>query len=100
LVTGREVAEDADYIGDGASARIIEQPIVHMAAAGAGGKLVMQDDAVAFVREGDRWVPRGHLESADTFDPNAVDTQAIDAKLTALAKQWSRKPTARRARRL
>jgi hypothetical protein len=35
----------------------------------------------------------------ETFDPNIVDTRAIDAQLAALAKQWSRKPAVRPARR-
>jgi len=39
-------------------------------------------------------------ERADeTFNPDVVDTQAIDDELTALAKQWSRNSAARRARR-
>jgi hypothetical protein len=37
--------------------------------------------------------------AAETFDPNIVDTRAIDAQLAALAKQWSRKPAVRPARR-
>jgi hypothetical protein len=35
----------------------------------------------------------------ETFDPNIVDTRAIDAQLAALAKRWSRKPAVRPARR-
>jgi len=34
----------------------------------------------------------------DNFDPDAVDPQALTAEVAALAKKWSRKPAANRAR--
>jgi hypothetical protein len=41
------------------------------------------------------------LEWADeTFDPNAVDTEALAAQLVTLAKRWSRKTAVKRARRI
>jgi hypothetical protein len=40
---------------------------------------------------------KGWIE--DDFDPNVVDTDGLDNALTALAKSWSRKSPAKRARR-
>ena len=34
----------------------------------------------------------------ETFDPNAVDVEALSDKVAALAKAWNRKPTTKRTR--
>jgi hypothetical protein len=36
---------------------------------------------------------------AEDFDPKAVDVEWLDKEVAALAKRWSRKPAAKRARR-
>jgi hypothetical protein len=38
----------------------------------------------------------GHVEQ---FDPHVVDTKWLAEQVAALAKKWSRKPAAKRARR-
>jgi hypothetical protein len=42
--------------------------------------------------EFDEWI------DLEGFDPTAVDIQAIDHALLALARRWSRKPAARKRR--
>ena len=34
----------------------------------------------------------------ETFDPNAVDVEALAEDVAALAKAWTRKPTTKRTR--
>jgi pRiA4b ORF-3-like protein len=36
--------------------------------------------------------------TADDFDPNVVDADGLAEEVAALAKRWSRKPTAKRRR--